>query len=170
MNTTTYTQSNTFTVTHAKQISSKIAADLQRFQRFYGEPTNERIKNYELELIQLLQHDVLKDVTYGFKRNDMWTEATVKYTASSGSLGANDDPGKIRPNLDIEGASFSSFLTYNSKWDGMSAEEKLAIRSECPFQREGNDMPQLEKGLWSSDHTYSAGGRGMGRSSVKIYE
>ena len=34
--TTTTTISDTFTITHAKHIASKVATDLLRFQRFYG--------------------------------------------------------------------------------------------------------------------------------------
>lgn len=165
--TNSYTQTNTFTVTHAKQIASKVAADLQRFQRLYGSPTDQWISNYEGELVVLLQHDAVKEVVYGFQRNNAWTEAAVKYKALGGVLQTSDDPGKILPNLDVSGATFTSFLTYSSNWTSLSQPEKDAIKQSCPFVRGTGEVPHLENGYWSDDHSYSAGGRGLGRSSVK---
>lgn len=166
--TTSYTLSETFTLTHAKQIASRVAADLQRFQRFYGSPTDRWIADYEAELIVLLKHDVVSEVVYGFQRNGEWTEATVKYRAlPGGTLGASDDPGKIRPNLDIAGAHFTSYLSHNSKWWGLAPDLQQAIEADCPFSRSGAPAPQLEAGYWADDHSYVAGGRGLGRSSAR---
>lgn len=158
----------TFTIIHARHIASKVATDLMRFQRFYGFPTTAAIDDYEEELVQLLKHDVVREVTYGFKRNDKWTVATVRYEAhSDGSLSTDDDPGKIRPGHNTEGAYFTSFLSYNDRWWELSPSERQRIREDCPFQRTSGESPQLESGYWSNDLSYSAGGRGLGRSSVR---
>src|SRR5437773_2476582 len=119
-------ESTTFTFLHARYIASKVATDLKRFQRFYnGVPSDSTIELYEKELAVLLKHDVVESVIYGFKRNGNWTEATVRYTAlPGGSLQVDDDPGKIRPNLDITGASFTSFLSYNGNWWGKPSAER----------------------------------------------
>src|SRR4051794_18668723 len=111
---TTFTQSGiqSFTIIHARYMASKVATDLRRFQRFYSAPSDASIADYEAELIELLKHDVVETVTYGFKRNGKWTEATVRYRSIGGSLSADDDPGKIRPGLDVTGASFTSFLVF----------------------------------------------------------
>lgn len=164
----TVTESGTFTVTHAKRIASKVAADLLRLQRFYINPTTAWIDAYEAELVELLAHDVLNDVVYGFQRNGKWTEAALKYVAlPGGELTTDDDPGKIRANLDITGAHFTSFLTYNAKWHAMSATQQAAIRAGCTFQRGTATAPPLEVGNWVADRNYSAGGRGLGRNSVQ---
>ena len=42
--TRTGTFSDTFTITHARQIASKVATDLLRFQRFYSFPSDHWIK------------------------------------------------------------------------------------------------------------------------------
>lgn len=166
--TTSYTTTQTFNVTHARQIASKIAADLQRFKRLYLSPSDQWIANYEGELVELLKHDVVKEVVYGFQRNGNWTEAAVKYTAlPGGKLQSNDDPGKIRPNLDIVGAHFTSFLTYNENWNRLSLAAKALIKAACPYQRGTGPTPPLEAGYWAEDHSYTAGGRGLGRSSAK---
>jgi hypothetical protein len=166
----TYTKSitETFTLLHARIVASKVATDLQRFQRFYGTPTAQEISDYELEITQLLKHDVVSEVVYGFKRNDKWTEAAVRYKAlPGGTIATDDDPGKIRPGLDIAGAVFTSFLTYNNNWSAKSQTERQAIEAELPFQRSTGSTPSLEIGYWYDDRNYVAGGRGVARSTVR---
>lgn len=164
----TTTDTETFTVAHARYIASKVATDLLRFQRFYLSPTDEWIDKYEAELAVLLKYDVVANVVYGFQRGGKWTEAAVRYTAlPGGKLQSDDDPGKIRPNLDIAGASFTSFICYNANWDRLNAQQQAAIERECPFQRTSGSAPPLEAGYWADDLHYSAGGRGLGRASVK---
>ena len=51
----TFSETATFTITHARHIAAKVATDLKRMQRFYGEPSDIRIKNYETEVIELLK-------------------------------------------------------------------------------------------------------------------
>lgn len=160
--------SETFTIVHARHIASKVATDLKRIQRFYAVPADSDIDAYEAELVELLKNDVVDEITYGFKRDGRWTEVAVRYKAiAGGALSTDDDPGKIRPGLDISNASFGSFLSYNSKWDRLSATEKAAIRKACPFQRSDGSSPLLEAGYWADDLKYSAGGRGIGRSTVR---
>jgi hypothetical protein len=167
---TSYTtnESETFTFLHARYIASKVATDLRRFQRFYQQPSDTWIEWYEKELAVLLKHDAAQSVVYGFKRNGKWTEASVRYTALPGGvLSADDDPGKIRPNMDIAGADFTSFLSYRSKWFELTSSEQAAIEAECPFQRSTMTAPPLEVGYWADDLCYSAAGRGLGRATVR---
>ena len=161
----TYSQTESFTVTHAKHIASKVAADLLRLQRFYGEPSNEKINDYEEELVSLLKDDYLKDVIYGFKRNDLWVEA-LRYHALPGGVLSNDDPGKILPGINIVGAHFASFLTHNDRWHSLSAEERASFYSKIKLDRTDGQMSGLESGAWSTGLNYSAGGRGIGRSTI----
>lgn len=163
-----YTGSETFTVAHARLVASKVATDLKRFQRFYGRPTDDWIDNYEAELVVMLKNDLIASVVYGFKRNGKWTEASVRYTAlPGGTLVADDDPGRIRPNLDIAGADFTSFLSYNIRWYTLPNEDRAAIAGQLPFQRVSGSTPDLEVGYWADDLNYVAGGRGLGRSTVR---
>jgi hypothetical protein len=160
------TETESFTVTHARRIASKVATDLKRFQDFYGKPSDEWIDKYETELVLLLKADAVDEVVYGYKRGGNWTEATVRYRAlAGGTLSADDDPGKIRPRLDVDGASFGSFLTY--KPGVLSSAEKEEIAAECGFQRSNGSAPSLEKGYWADDLNYVAGGRGLGRAVVR---
>ena len=53
--TSTFTESSTFTVTHARHMAAKVATDLVRMQRFYGFPSDADIDAYEEEVIALLK-------------------------------------------------------------------------------------------------------------------
>jgi hypothetical protein len=169
MSTYTYNESESFSIIDARKIASKVATDLKRMQRFYnGVPSDVTIDRYEKELAVLLYYDVVASVAYGFKRNGAWTEATVRYTAlPGGSLQADDDPGKIRPNLDVAGASFYSFLSLNGNWSKLTATQQAAVESESGVSRGNGDTPPLEAGYWNTDLTYSAAGRGLGRATVR---
>ena len=168
MSSYTYSHTETFTVTHARYIASKVATDLKRFQRFYESPSDTWIDNYEGELVGLLKYEAIDNVVYGFKRNGLWTPASVRYRAlPGGSLAADDDPGKIRPGIDVAGASFTSFLSYSSSWFALPSSERDKIEQTLPFQRSSGTAPGLETGYWADDLNYLAGGRGLGRSTVR---
>ena len=163
------TKNETFTITHARHIGSKVATDLLRFHRFYGKPDIASINSYEKEVVALLKHDYLYEVIYGFQRNDNWVEA-LKYRALSGGfLVSDDDPGKIRPGLDVTGAKFYSFLHYSSNWSNLSQQGQEAFREELPVKRSSADEPGIENGDWCDDLNYIKGGRGLGRSTIKRY-
>lgn len=164
----TSSESQTFTVTHARHIAAKVTTDLKRLQRFYNSPSDYMIGQYEAEIIEFLKKGYLGTVTYGFKKDGNWIEPALRYTAKDldGMSGSDDDPGRIHPGASIEGASFHSYLTYSKKWDVLSQAEKDEFRKTLPFQRTGADEPGIS-GYLSSDKTYSSGGKALERSTVK---
>lgn len=166
----TYNETQTFTATHAKHIASKVATDLKRLQRFYGYPSDLSIEYYETEIIELLKKGYLGTVTYGFKRNDNWIEPTLRYSARDLSTidSADDDPGRIRPNANVEGSAFYSFLTYSSTWDILSQSERDNFKNTLPFQRGTANEPGVN-GYLSNDKIYSSGGKALDRSILKNY-
>ena len=167
-----YTESGTqvFTVTHAKHIASKVATDLKRLQRFYSDPSDAQIANYEAEMIEFLKNGYLGTVTYGFKKDGNWIEPTLRYTARdlSGMASSDDDPGRVQPNKNITGAQFYSFLTYSPAWEKLTQAEKDKFHTTVPFQRGGASEPGIN-GYLSSDKVYSSGGKALDRSIVKSY-
>ncbi|PHR78672.1 hypothetical protein [Henriciella sp.] len=165
----TVSESSTFTVTHARHMAAKVATDLKRVQRFYGSPSDSQIADYESEAIALMKAGYLNYVWYGFKRNGLWIEPTLKYTAQdlySGSV--DDDPGKIRPGADVSGASFYSYLTYSAKWFELSTAERDAFERGLPYVRTGAAEPAVN-GYLSTDKTYSSGGRALERATVRSF-
>src|SRR5262245_46466641 len=60
----TISESESFTVTHARHIAAKVATDLKRMQRLYGIPGDAGIAEYEAEIIQFLKAGYLGTVWY----------------------------------------------------------------------------------------------------------
>lgn len=170
MSSYTYTESTTFTITHARHIAAKIATDLKRIQRLYGRPSDREIVDYEAEAIAMMKAGYLSSVTYGFKRDGSWIEPTLKYAARdlAGGAANDDDPGRIRPGKDVSGASFTSFLTYTDAFWNLSPAERDSFKGNLPFQRSSGTEPPIN-GYLQSDRTYSSGGRALDRSSVRNY-
>ena len=170
MSSFTVSDSITFTVTHARHLASKVSADLKRMQRLYGQPSDISIAQFEEELIELLKAGFLGTLTVGYKTNGNWIEPTMRYTAQDlGDMqSADDDPGKIRPGADVNGASFYNYLTHSAKWHALSGGEKDAFNKRMPFSRGGADEPGIS-GYLQGDRTYSSGGQALNRSSVRSY-
>lgn len=166
----TLSETETFTVTHARHMAAKVATDLKRMQRFYGSPSDSRIAEFEAEIMEFLKAGYLGTVTYGFKRGGQWIEPTLRYTARdlAGAAANDDDPGKVRPNADISGAAFYSYLTHGGSWYDVSDAEKGAFERRLPIQRDTASEPGVN-GYMTDDRTYSAGGRALNRASVRSY-
>ena len=166
----TFTESSTFTVTHARHMAAKVSTDLVRMQRFYYSPSDADIDAYEVEVIALLKAGYLGRIWYGFKRYGCWIEPTIKYTARElySSSAADDDPGKIRPGADNSGASFHSFLSYSDAWNDLTQHEQELFKKTLPFYRNSATEP-LVNGHLMPDRTYSSGGRAIDRASVRSY-
>lgn len=166
----TYTQSVTFTVTHARHMAAKVATDLKRMQRFYGFPSDTRIAQFEVEATELIKAGFLGTVTYGFQRNGNWIEPMLRYTARdlAGSSANDDDPGRVRPGADVSGAVFKSYLTYSAEWYQLSAAQQAAFEATLPFSRSGTPEPGII-GYLATDKTYSSGGRALDRSTLRSF-
>lgn len=162
------TETGTFTETHAKHIASKVSTDLKRMQRFYGSPSDEKISQFEKELIELLKKGYLDTVTYGYKKDGKWIVPTLRYTAKelSGSNLQDDDPGRVSPNADINGAHFYSFLEHTISWMLLSEEEQQQFENNLPFRRGFGTTPGID-GYMVQDKSYSAGNKGVDRSTLK---
>lgn len=163
----TVSETTTFTLTHAKHMAAKFATDLKRLQRFYGQPSDTAIANYETEVIELLKAGYLGTLTVGFRRNDQWIEPTLRYTARdlSGASANDNDPGRFRPGANITGASFYSYLLYDPR---VSESEKDVFQKRMPFYRNGAPEPSIN-GYFVADLSYSAGGRALDRATVRSF-
>lgn len=139
-------------------------------QRLYGQPSDKDITDYEQELIALLKGGYVKHVSYGFKRNGAFIEPTLRYTAQdlNGLDAADDDPGRIRPGANIVGATFASFLSYTSAYFALSNADKATFEAGLPFERSSGVEPGVT-GYLNIDRSYSAGGQGLQRASVRSY-
>jgi len=166
----TRSESATFTITHARYMAAKVATDLKRLQRFYGEPSDSKIEDYETEIIELLKAGFLETVTYGFRSDGQSIEPTLRYTATelAGMSANDDDPGRIRPRAKVPGASFCSYLTYTPDWDRLSSADQNKVKSGIPFERGSAPEPILS-GYYTQDLTYSSGGRALNRQILRSF-
>lgn len=170
MSSYSYTETTTFTVTHARHMAAKIATDLKRVQRLYGGLTDQEIADYEAEATALMKAGYLDHVSYGFQRHGSWIEPTLRYSARdlAGGSANDDDPGRIKPGRDVSGAAFTSFLSYSSAYFQASDADRESFKSGLPFRRSTGTEPPVN-GYLMSDRTYSAGGRALDRSIVRSY-
>lgn len=160
---TTFTTSSTYTRTDARYITSKVAADLRRFQLFYGHPTDAEINDYIVELSELLAGKYLDYIEYGFRQNNVWM-LSARYTARwDGSLDSDDRPGRIPVGANIGAAKWGSYLVKNSNWDVLSPATKRRIEDSIPVKRSGSPVPGYAAGGWVEDRTYGRNGVSVSR-------
>ena len=167
--TTTFTYSNTstFSLTHAEYLASKIAADLLQIQIFYGEPSNDRIDAYIEEATILLLGGYLESVDYGFQRDDKWI-LVVKYVASfDGVLTQDDRSGGVEAGIDIRGARWCSYLQKNSAFDNLPRSDRNEIEASLPIKRVTGAEPETVMGVWETDKFYSQNGVGLTRKTFR---
>jgi len=162
----THTQAETFTITNARYLASKVQTDLMRLHRFYfdshGRPTLSDLQKYHDELVLLQVYNFLNEIEYGFTVNGRWVKALKYASRQGGVLTTDEDPGGIRYVNIPDNASFSSFLRYNSRWHG-SISDKQSFLDRTPIQR--NTGSGFE-GDWKQQRAYSSGGRGLLRSGI----
>jgi hypothetical protein len=162
------TTTKTFTITEARYVTSKIAADLQVFREHYGHLSPERIQRFAEEAAYLLNGGWLKAVEYGLKINGEGV-FTLRYEASNdGTLSSDDRPGKIPANLDMSNAAFYSFLWHSDKFLNLPLAEQDKIKKASPLLRTDAPLPVMAAGgRWEVTKTYSSNGQGVERKTYK---
>jgi len=164
--TQSYTITESWSRTHARKVGGKVIADLRQLQQEYGQPTDEWLEEFLSELVVLLGEGVVEEVTYGFRRNGAWVVA-LRYTADmNGNLTVDDRSGRVPRGVSLDGCTWYSYLTRNSRWNSLSASQQAAIERELPFQREGATEPSVAGMMRVGDKTYSSAGSGVSRSTI----
>ena len=113
MSTFSFTHSATFTVTHARHLASKIAADLNACSRLHGRPAISSVESYNEELVELLRYGYLSQYEFGFKRNEMRVLSWLYEVDASGSISSDDRAGKMSAYIDLSGTAFFNFLCFS---------------------------------------------------------
>lgn len=164
----TSTHATTFTIANARVVASKIKADLKLLQGAYGSPSDEWIEKFGEEAAQLLKQGYLSTVSYGYRRDGVWVVALKYIARTDGTLTADDRAGCVPRGVDVEGASFFSFMEYSSTWATLSTEQQRTVAAGLPVQRPNGTEPELGQGHWTDDRTYSSGGRGVARKAFRV--
>jgi len=166
--TISYTQSNTetFSLSSAKYVASKVATDLRQLQRYYGKPSDTAITGYAVEAAILAYRGYIEKVIYGFMRGGSWI-LTLEYTAVNGMLTADDRAGGVYRYADTTGAVFHSSMTRTPSWWALTDAGRDEVNKSLPFTRTIAQAPGYTGGHHTVDRTYSAHGTGFTRSSYR---
>jgi hypothetical protein len=168
--TSTYTISKTFTITHARYVTSKVAADLRQLQLFYGAPPDSQIEAYAEEAALLLRDGYLERVDYGFRRQNPTCGAQwvllLRYFTRNGTL-ADNYAGRVPPGVDIRGTHFWSYLTYTAPFFALSESERSKVKAALPIQRTAGREAGFVCGTWGGERSYSSADSGVARSVFK---
>lgn len=166
---TSYTVSESFTVTHAKHLASKVISDMYQCQRFYRAPSAEQLEEYHGELIAMLAGGYIDEYEFGFKRNDQRIVSWQYRAGSNGDLsgGSDDRSGGVYARADITGAGYFNFMSYTSAWHALTPAQQDLVRAKHSIRRVHGTQPEDGSGVWATDRTYSNGGVAVTRRSFR---
>lgn len=166
--TQSYTRTNAFTITHARHLASKVAADMHLCAQYYGKPPEDWIRNYSEELAQYLNEGYLSEYEFGYQRGDVRVVTWRYKVDANGSITTDDRAGKVVPYVDVAGADFFNFLTHNLKFSLLPAEQRRRFKEALPITRSEGSPPSDGRGYWTSDRNYYSGGCGLGRQTFQV--
>jgi hypothetical protein len=165
--TTTNTATESFTLTHAKYLASKVTADMVRCQQNYGVPSDAQINSYGTELALMLRGSYVAVYEFGFQR-DGQRLVSWHYVVTGGAINATDDrPGRIISGVNISDAQFFNFMTYSASWSKLTQAEREEIRKESPVLRPDGVPPRDGLGYWANDLAYSSTGVILNRRTFR---
>ena len=165
----TRTATATFTITHARHLASKVAADMHLCAAYYGRPSEERIREYAEELAQYLNEGYVREYEFGYKKNNNRVVSWRYRVDENGVLTTDDRAGKVVPYVDITDAVFFNFLTQSSRFLQLTSEQQARFESGLPLQRIGGEPPSDGSGYWVSDRNYFSGGCGLNRQTFQPF-
>jgi hypothetical protein len=161
------TRSESFTIVHARKLSSKVAADMHLCAQYYGLPSESEIRKFAEELAQYLNEAYIEEYEFGYQKNGRRVVSWRYRVDENGNLTTDDRPGKLPPYVDISGATFFNYLTQNSGFFALSAAEQARFKRDLPIQRTNGYPPSDGSGYWTTDRNYHSGGRGLSRQTFQ---
>lgn len=161
------TSSETFSIIHARRLSSKVAADMHLCGQYYGHPSEPQIREFAEELAQHLNEGYVAEYEFGYEKNGKRVVTWRYKVDENGVLTTDERPGKVVPYVDVTGATFFNYLTRNPRYFKLTSAQQSAFESAMPFKRRICDPPSDGAGYWTSDRNYYAGGRGLNRQTFE---
>ncbi|MFD0022809.1 hypothetical protein [Streptomyces sp. NPDC058382] len=156
--------SGSFTITDARYVGGRVAADLRLLYNLYGEPSHERIEQFAEEVALLLRDGYLDTVDYGFR--DTATNAwkfRLRYKATVGGQLVDSRPGSFPDPVDLTGYTFHSFLDYSADFWLLSSPQRAGVKEALPVSRTTGTAPSATAGTSSAGHGYARNGAGVSR-------
>lgn len=154
-------QTANWTITHARRVTSKIAADLDLLRAYYGQPSEAVVTNFAEEAALLLASRYLGWVEYGFKRDGVRVIALRYEARSDGTLVDDDRPGRVPAGVNLARAIWYSHLGYSASFYALPPIEQQRFEAGLPVQRTAGTEPGTGSGYWEFNRTYSTNGEGV---------
>lgn len=168
--TSTYTQTETFNVTHARKLAAKVVADMHQCNRLYGKgPAAAAIAEYEAELVAMLKGGYLSSYEFGFKTSDDKRVLAWKYTVNASGDLEGGRSGGLTANVDVSTASMFNFMSTNAAWWALSTDGQAKVDAEHSIRRNEGEPPADGSGYWTDSRSYTAGGVGITRKEFRPY-
>lgn len=163
----TATATESFTLTHAKRLAAKVAADMHQCLQFYGQPTDAKISEYEQELVILLRGEYVASYEFGFQTNNERRVVSWFYAIGPAGDLEGGRSGGLFSAADIPEATLFNFLSYSTKWSALSEKEKDKIKAGYQIQRVDGAPPRDGDGYWDSSRNYVSGGVAVMRKEFR---
>lgn len=168
--TMTRTATESFTLTQAKYLASKVTSDMWRCKQLYGRPTEAQINDYGTELALMLRDGYVEAYEFGFKKDEQRLLSWYYTVDASGNLNAADDrPGGLTAGIKVDEASWFNFMTWSSKWGQLSQAEKDKVFDSLPIKRPTGEGPKDGLGYWQDDRSYSSSGISLSRKTFRPF-
>ncbi|MEU3448238.1 hypothetical protein AB0H29_13595 [Streptomyces thermolilacinus] len=160
----TRSASSSFTITDARYVGGRVAADLRLLFNLYGEPSLDRIDHFAEEVALLLRDGYLDTVDYGFRdtATNTW-KFRLRYKATAGGQLTDSRPGSFPDPVDLASYGFHSFLTYSSTFWLLSSSQQTGVKETLPISRTTGTAPSALAGNTTTGHGYARNGAGVSR-------
>ena len=160
------TRSESFTIANAKELASKLVADLSGCKYAYGSPSDSNINSLATEVTYLLRDGYMLKLEVGFFQPDWKRRLTWMYVVSGTTLSSAGSPGGISSGHDISGTSFQSLIWWTPKWWTETELVRTNYYTNLTSKRSGTVTPTDGSGAWSTKTIgYSSGGQLLTRSA-----
>lgn len=163
-----FTESETYTRTHAKKLASKVISDLYQFSVLYGHPSKDSIDDYQTELVEMLVYEYVERYEFGFKKNDKRVVSFRYKVGADGGMYGDSNAGSLYARANVDGAHYYNHMSYSQKWWDLTPTQRSNFENALPFQRTAGDLPQDGQGYWQTDHGYTAGGVQVTRETFRL--
>jgi hypothetical protein len=161
----------TFSITHARELASRIASDLLLMSTYYnGYPSREYIERLLEEIAQYLAAGYLSSFEIGFQRGDRERVFTLLYEALADGTLSGNRAGGVPAYEDVSDATPFNYLVTNSRFAELSADEQAAFEAGLPVRRASAPPPRDGNGYWTDDRYYGAGGVSLRRKRFVSYD
>jgi hypothetical protein len=153
-----YTNSESFTVTHARKLAAKVTADMYNCYQHYGSPPPGDIDRFNQELVVMLSNKYVSVYEFGFQTAEEKRVVSWRYTVTvTGDLEGGKSGGLLAT-ADISNAAWFNQRTCNSNWTALTPAEQETINALHEISRVTKSGPTDGNGHWTITRTYGAGG------------